>query len=83
MIFNKKNRFILFVIIFLMISFPVSAVSRSMDSDKIKKMIQEFKEDPRGPFRSIQWFCEDGTINPARQPCIGQEEINMLFIKHQ
>ena len=71
MIFNKKNT--IFIIIFLIISFPVSAVSQPMDSDKIQEMIQAFKKDPRGPFRSIQWFCKDGTINPARQPCIDQE----------
>lgn len=31
--------------------------------------IQELKEDRRGPFKDIKWFCEDGTIREARDPC--------------
>jgi len=33
------------------------------------KYIQYLKEDIRGPYKDIKWFCEDGTIREARDPC--------------
>ena len=32
--------------------------------------IQAMKANPRGPFAGISWFCNDGTVHPARPyPC--------------
>lgn len=31
--------------------------------------VDELKEDRRGPYKDIKWFCEDGTIREARDPC--------------
>ncbi|MFT4535852.1 MAG: hypothetical protein ACJA1A_002796 [Saprospiraceae bacterium] len=33
------------------------------------KLINELKEDLRGPYKDIKWFCEDGSIREARDPC--------------
>jgi hypothetical protein len=32
-------------------------------------MIRRYKADPRGPYLDIRWFCPDGTIRAARDPC--------------
>ncbi len=31
--------------------------------------IAALKEDPRGPYQGINWFCPDGSVRPARDPC--------------
>jgi hypothetical protein len=36
----------------------------------LRAWIQEMEESPRGPFRVVRWFCNDGTVHPARPyPC--------------
>ncbi|UCH84657.1 MAG: hypothetical protein JSW50_02905 [Candidatus Latescibacterota bacterium] len=35
----------------------------------LAEIVAEFKNDPQGPFASVHWFCADGTINPADEPC--------------
>ena len=35
----------------------------------IKKSIETFKENARGPYKKIEWFCKDGTQREARDPC--------------
>lgn len=32
-------------------------------------LIKDLKNDVRGPYKDIKWFCEDGTIREARDPC--------------
>ena len=36
---------------------------------KIKSLVNSYKEDPRGPYYRIKWFCEDGSIRDAQNPC--------------
>ena len=36
---------------------------------QLAKMIQTYKQDPRGPFQGIRWFCPDGSVRPANSPC--------------
>ncbi|PHI19932.1 phosphoenolpyruvate synthase [Lewinellaceae bacterium SD302] len=31
----------------------------------IAAMIERFKEEPRGPYRDIAWFCNDGSVVPS------------------
>ncbi|WP_405252669.1 PEP/pyruvate-binding domain-containing protein [Dokdonia sp. Asnod3-C12] len=35
----------------------------------IKKSIESYKENARGPYKKIEWFCKDGTQREARDPC--------------
>ena len=36
----------------------------------LREWIQEMKDNPRGPFKRIRWFCNDGTVHPPRPyPC--------------
>jgi Pyruvate phosphate dikinase, AMP/ATP-binding domain len=39
---------------------PARADSRA----QYRQWIEEMKQDPRGPFDSVKWFCKDGTVLP-------------------
>ncbi len=39
--------------------------AQSLTSD----YIDELRQDRRGPYAGIKWFCEDGTMREARDPC--------------
>src|SRR5688572_19038039 len=61
-------------ILLLLLSFNAlmsTLVGQSTDPARIKAMIERFKTDPRGPYKDIRWYCKDGTIREARDPCPG------------
>jgi hypothetical protein len=37
------------------------------------RLIEEFKEHPRGPFDKVKWYCNDNTVQPARTGCGGHQ----------
>lgn len=38
--------------------------------EEIQALIARMKEDPRGPYLRIRWFCRDGTVHPPQgTPC--------------
>ena len=41
------------------------------DAPTLRGWIEGFKESERGPFELVRWFCNDGTIRPARAGCRG------------
>ena len=41
----------------------------SAQKDEIRKQIEAYKNDVRGPYKDIRWFCEDGSIRPPKDPC--------------
>ena len=49
--------------------FVSSVQAQKLSDDAIRQAIQEFKEDPRGPYAIIKWFCDDGTIIGAKEEC--------------
>lgn len=44
-------------------------LAQQLDSPAIKKKIETFKEDPRGPYRDLRWFCPDGSVVPPQERC--------------
>ncbi len=42
---------------------------RPYTEDEIRTLVADFKEDPRGPFQGIRWFCPDGSVIGARERC--------------
>ncbi len=56
-----------FLITFLFIPNPVKA--QKISNNQIKKQIETYKKDSRGPYYRIKWFCNDGSINDVKQPC--------------
>ena len=41
------------------------------DDATLRTWVDEMKDAPRGPFERLAWFCEDGSIRPARAGCSG------------
>jgi hypothetical protein len=37
--------------------------------EDVKLLVDKLKSEPRGPYKDIRWFCDDGRINPAKEPC--------------
>jgi hypothetical protein len=36
-------------------------------ADRYRAWITEMKENPRGPFSAIKWYCKDGSVFPPRE----------------
>ena len=41
------------------------------DAPTLRGWVEGFKVSDRGPFEVIRWFCNDGTVRPARAGCRG------------
>src|SRR5713226_5115705 len=42
----------------------------SKQAQQARKIIQDFKSNPKGPYLQIRWFCKDGSVQPAAgTPC--------------
>ena len=44
--------------------------------EDIADLIRAYREDDRGPYSGIFWFCADGSKNAAREPCATPSEDN-------
>ncbi len=38
-------------------------------NDQIQKWVAQYKNDPRGPYKEIRWYCKDGSIIPPKDTC--------------
>jgi phosphohistidine swiveling domain-containing protein len=53
-----------------MIPGPVLAQADPPDDATLRSWVQVMKKSPRGPFKHIRWFCNDGTIQlPQEYAC--------------
>ena len=43
--------------------------AQELPTTYLKDRISFFKENTRGPFKSIHWFCKNGEVRDARDPC--------------
>ncbi|MDQ3015266.1 MAG: phosphoenolpyruvate synthase [Bacteroidota bacterium] len=66
-----STRFFGFPILLLVVLSSFHAKGQDFDAAQIKAMIARYKTDSRGPYKDIRWFCKDGTIREARDPCGG------------
>ena len=48
-----------------------SAGAEPLTAAELKRLIGAFKEDSRGPYQGIRWFCPDGTVQGPQEPCPG------------
>ncbi|MBB4077852.1 hypothetical protein GGR28_000453 [Lewinella aquimaris] len=46
-----------------------SLLPSQLADQRIAALIEEFRNDPRGPYSGIFWFCSDGSKRAARDPC--------------
>ena len=59
------NRLSLTLCLFFCSLFILSTEAQTLGQN----YLQELREDIRGPYIAIKWFCEDGTRREARDPC--------------
>ncbi len=67
MLQNKTTFF--FLISFVFLSNSISIIAQELDIDKVKTQIESYKNDTKGPYNRIKWFCKDGTERAAKDPC--------------
>ncbi|MDG2303192.1 MAG: PEP/pyruvate-binding domain-containing protein [Candidatus Binatia bacterium] len=63
-------RFVALVVLALALALPGTATALP-DEATLRVWVEEMKGAPRGPFEGLRWFCEDGTVRPARAGCSG------------
>nr|NQU93447.1 phosphoenolpyruvate synthase [Bacteroidota bacterium] len=56
-----------FVIVCLLA--PVTIMAQIVENSQVKNMVEQFRKDPKGPYKDIRWFCKDGTTRPPQERC--------------
>ena len=46
-----------------------SSNAQALENSAIESLIKIFKQDVRGPYRDIRWFCKDGSVRDPKDPC--------------
>jgi hypothetical protein len=64
----KRVPQLLLILVFSGLPFSL-LIAQLSDPQSIQAMVSRFKKDPRGPYADIRWFCEDGSIRAAKDPC--------------
>lgn len=59
---------IYFTILFLLLITP-DIYSQELSNEQIKELVNSYKNDIRGPYKDIRWFCTDGSIRQPKDPC--------------
>ena len=60
----------LFIVLFFVVLFvPGLPFAQEKDAIDIRTLVEKFKNDVRGPYKDIRWFCVDGSIIPPKADC--------------
>jgi hypothetical protein len=54
---------------FLASIFSIVIFSQNLSNQYITEQIAVFKNDVRGPYKDIRWFCKDGSVRQPKDPC--------------
>mgnify|MGYP000314297053 CR=1 FL=1 len=66
----KKRRVIAVVCLSLLALLAGSSLAATPDEATLRSWVQKMKNDSRGPFKHIRWFCNDGSIQlPKEYAC--------------
>lgn len=66
--FSKSLAYgLLSVLIYLSIS--PGLANAQLSDEEIADLIETYRADPRGPYSGIFWFCSNGSVRAARDPC--------------
>jgi hypothetical protein len=60
----------------------IGAAAQRSDA-QLRELVQQFREDPRGPYQDIRWFCSDGTTREARDPCPEEDDNNFQHARYK
>ena len=62
------KRWVIGLICFIFIALaPSSFAAETPDPATLRSWVQKMKTSPRGPFKHIRWFCNDGTVQLPRE----------------
>lgn len=61
-----KKTLLLYVLIGL---FSNLLFSQKLSDNYIKEQIAIYKNELRGPYKDIRWFCKDGSVRMPKEPC--------------
>lgn len=53
----------------ILCSFSVALWAQVKDAQQIKAQITLLKNDSRGTYKDIRWFCKDGSVRQPKDPC--------------
>ena len=59
----------LLFLLFLSSCFFNESYAQEKSSKEIKSLVTAYKNDIRGPYYRIKWFCNDGSIRDPKDPC--------------
>ena len=65
----KNSIFFIFLLFLSNAIFGQHGAENSLDNEHIKGLLNKYKKDVRGPYKMLNWYCNDGRINPAKEPC--------------
>ncbi len=54
---------------FLVGFFSLATFSQNLSNQFIKDQISLYKNELRGPYKDIRWFCKDGSVRMPQEPC--------------
>ncbi|MAN28048.1 MULTISPECIES: PEP/pyruvate-binding domain-containing protein [Mesonia] len=57
------------ILLVLSIFFFGSISAQEISNERIKEIIEEYRNLHRGPYLKIEWFCDDGTQRDSKDPC--------------
>ena len=55
------------IALFIFVTSTLTA--QKLNIPALKKQIEAYKNDPRGPYHRIKWFCDDGSILSPKENC--------------
>jgi len=53
----------------LIFSLSIQAQHSKLPISLLEQTVNELKNDSRGPYKRIRWFCKDGSIREPKDPC--------------
>ena len=42
---------------------------KELPVEQLKTQVKTYKNDIRGPYKDIRWFCTDGSLRAPKDPC--------------
>ena len=64
-----KMKYLVIPTIIISCFLSTSLWGQKLNNDQIQVLISKYKEDIRGPYKEIRWFCKDGSIIPPKEKC--------------
>ena len=68
-IVSLKTYLIKVGLILIFILFSKGVIAQQIDNTHMAQKIRAFKDDIRGPYKDLRWFCTDGSTRAPRDPC--------------